>query len=158
MRRPRNGGHDDASRRAAVAVFPTRIALLVDDLDKAFEVYRDLLGFTSSSSATTNRIPSPTRSSRSPGGEDPFRRTLIGEPAAHPGAHRGTGPRGGPERTPGSGGCPGGLGCGDPRCSDKLGLKTCKPRTELDPAKGPPRTESGFYDHDGHTVVIYNLE
>jgi hypothetical protein len=40
----------------------------------------------------------------------------------------------------------------------ELGLKICQPRTSLDPAKGPPRTESGFYDHDGHTVVIYNLE
>jgi hypothetical protein len=39
-----------------------------------------------------------------------------------------------------------------------LGLKTCRPRTSLDPAKGPPRTESAFYDHDGHTVVLYNLE
>lgn len=39
-----------------------------------------------------------------------------------------------------------------------LGLRTCEPRTELDPANGPPRTEGGFDDHDGHTVVIYNLE
>jgi catechol 2,3-dioxygenase-like lactoylglutathione lyase family enzyme len=39
-----------------------------------------------------------------------------------------------------------------------LGLEAHEPRTELEPANGPPRTEGGFYDHDGHTVVIYNLE
>jgi catechol 2,3-dioxygenase-like lactoylglutathione lyase family enzyme len=40
----------------------------------------------------------------------------------------------------------------------RLGLKTCKAHTVLAPAKGPPRTESAFYDHDGHPVVIYQLE
>ena len=39
-----------------------------------------------------------------------------------------------------------------------LGLEVCPPHTQLTPEKGPPRTESGFYDHDGHTVVIYQLE
>jgi len=39
-----------------------------------------------------------------------------------------------------------------------LGLRICEPRTTLTPEKGPPRTESAFYDSDGHVVVIYQLE
>ena len=39
-----------------------------------------------------------------------------------------------------------------------LGLGIREPRTTLTPEKGPPRTESAFYDSDGHVVVIYQIE
>lgn len=136
-----------------------RLALIVDDLDRAFEVYRDLLGFT------VDFI----------GGRqtDAFAYDIFGIPetvairfAALSSESQ--------QRTLALIEAPGfAAGQSERRAASviqvvsvaettarvrALGLEAHEPRTELDPANGPPRTEGGFYDHDGHTVVIYNLE
>jgi catechol 2,3-dioxygenase-like lactoylglutathione lyase family enzyme len=136
-----------------------RIALLVEDLDKAFEVYRDLLGFT------VDYVGGQ--------GSDSFAYEIFGIPetvlirfAALSTESQ--------QRTMALIEAPGHAAAQSERRTaaviqvksvvetlnraKELGLKTCEPRSELDPTKGPPRTESGFYDHDGNTVVIYNLE
>jgi catechol 2,3-dioxygenase-like lactoylglutathione lyase family enzyme len=137
-----------------------RAALLVDDLDRAFEVYRDLLGFTVEYVAGQEAEAFAYEIFGIPEGVDIRFATLSSESQ---------------QRTLALIEAPGHVASlGDARraatviqvasvartlaAASELGLKTCEPRTSLDPAKGPPRTESGFYDHDGHTVVIYNLE
>ena len=136
-----------------------RIALIVDNLDKAFEVYRDLLGFeleyvgghgSDSFAYEIFDIPESVQIRFAALSSETQQRTLALIEA------------------------PGHAASQSERraaaviqvksvvetlaAATELGLKICQPRTERDPAKGPPRTESGFYDHDGHTVVIYNLE
>jgi catechol 2,3-dioxygenase-like lactoylglutathione lyase family enzyme len=137
-----------------------RAALLVNDLDKAFEVYRDLLGFTVEYVADQDDevfayeifdIPTDVVIRFATLSSESQQRTLaLIEAPGHAES------------------------LGDARrvatvvqvasvtetleAATGLGLKICQPRTSLDPAKGPPRTESAIYDHDGHTVVLYNLE
>lgn len=137
-----------------------RATLVVDDLDRALEVYRDLLGFSlefigggesDAFAYEVLRIPERVAirfaalSSESqqrtlalveaPGlavGRDGTRRAAVVVQVASV-----------PDTLAGA---------------SRLGLETCASHTTLDPAKGPPRTESAFYDPDGHTVVIYQLE
>jgi len=136
-----------------------RIALIVEDLDRAFQVYRDLLGFTVDFVG--------------PHGSDSFAYDIFGIPESVPirFAALSTETQ---QRTMALIEAPGHAAKqGERRAAAviqvasvtetlaevaALGLKAHEPRTELDPSKGPPRTESGFYDHDGNTVVIYNLE
>lgn len=137
-----------------------RAALLVNDLDKAFEVYRDLLGFELEYVADQNDEAFAYEIFDIPEAVDIRFATLSSQSQ---------------QRTLALIEAPGHAeSLGDARraatviqvesvaktlaAATDLGLKICQPRTERDPAKGPPRTESGFYDHDGHTVVIYNLE
>ena len=137
-----------------------RAALLVDDLDKAFRVYRDLLGFTVEYVADQQEeafayeifdIPEDVQIRFATLSSESQQRTLALIEAPGHAATLGTARRvatviqvASVARTLAA--------------AAELGLKMCEPRTSLDPTKGPPRTESGFYDHDGHTVVIYNLE
>jgi catechol 2,3-dioxygenase-like lactoylglutathione lyase family enzyme len=139
--------------------FFQRAALLVDDLDKALAVYRDLLGFEleyvgddESDSFTYEifEIPESVQTRFAALSSQSQQRTLaLIEAPGHAAAQN--------ERRTATviqvDSVPAILAG-----ATALGLDICKPRTELDPRKGPPRTESGFYDHDGHTVVIYNLE
>jgi catechol 2,3-dioxygenase-like lactoylglutathione lyase family enzyme len=137
-----------------------RAALVVNDLEKALSVYRDLLGFTldfvgdrasDSYAYEIFSIPEDVPIRFAALSSESQQRTLaLIEAPVHA------------------------SNLGDARrvatviqvqsaratitAAAELGLGTCEPRTELDPAKGPPRTEAGFFDHDGHTVVIYNLE
>jgi len=137
-----------------------RAALLVDDLDKAFEVYRDLLGFTleyigdQESDAYAYEIfdiPETVVIRFAALSSESQQRTLaLIEAPGHAAS------LGAPRRAAAVIQVPSVKETLD--AAKGLGLDTCEPRTELDPAKGPARTESGFYDHDGHTVVIYNLE
>lgn len=136
-----------------------RIAIIVDDLDKAFEVYRDLLGFTveyvgdhgsDSFAYEIFDIPESVLIRFAALSSETQQRTMaLIEAPGHAAAQS--------ERRAAA-------VIQVPSVVETLakakalGLKTCEPRSELDPAKGPPRTESGFYDHDGNTVVIYNLE
>ena len=136
-----------------------RIALIVDNLDKAFEVYRDLLGFTLEYIGDQDSDVFAYEIFDIPESVIIRFATLSSESQ---------------QRTMALIEAPGFASAQSERRSaaviqvasvaetvtkvKALGLKACEPRTELDPAKGPPRTESGFYDHDGHTVVIYNLE
>ena len=136
-----------------------RSALLVENLDRAFEVYRDLLGFelefvgddeSDSFSYEIFAIPQEVKTRFAALSSASQQRTLaLIEAPAHAAAQS--------ERRTAV------VVQVDSvqktlEAATALGLGTCKARTELDPEKGPPRTESGFYDHDGHTVVIYNLE
>jgi catechol 2,3-dioxygenase-like lactoylglutathione lyase family enzyme len=140
--------------------FFQRAALLVDNLDKAFEVYRDLLGFTveyigdQESDAFAYEIfdiPESVVIRFAALSSESQQRTLALIEAPGYAASLGDARRAAiviqvnsvVETLAGA---------------KDLGLRACKPRTQPDPAKGPPRTESGFYDHDGHTIVIYNLE
>jgi catechol 2,3-dioxygenase-like lactoylglutathione lyase family enzyme len=136
-----------------------RAALVVDDLDKAFEVYRDLLGFdlefigddrSDAFAYEIFSIPQDIKIRFAALSSESQQRTLaLIEAPGHAAAQS--------ERRTAvviqvesvTATLEGAVA---------LGLDICQPRTSLDPAKGPPRTESGFYDHDGHTVVIYNLE
>ena len=136
-----------------------RTALIVEDLDKAFEVYRDLLGFTLEYIGDQD--------------SDVFAYEIFDIPTSVV-IRFATLSSESQQRTLALIEAPGFASAQSERRSaaviqvasvvetlaavKALGLKTCEPRTELDPAKGPPRTESGFYDFDGHTVVIYNLE
>lgn len=140
--------------------FFQRAALLVEDLDRAFEVYRDLLGFSleyigdQESDAFAYEIfdiPETVVIRFAALSSESQQRTLALIEA--PGHAAG---RGAPRHAATVIQVPSVKKTLDG--ARVLGLNTCEPRTELDPAKGPPRTESGFYDHDGHTVVIYNLE
>jgi catechol 2,3-dioxygenase-like lactoylglutathione lyase family enzyme len=139
--------------------FFQRIALVVDDLDKAFEVYRDLLGFelefigddTSDAFAyEVFAIPREVKIRFAALSSESQQRTLalIEAPgfAAGQSDHRAAAVVQVPSVVETT------------ARVRELGLKAHEPRTELDPANGPPRTEGGFYDRDGHTVVIYNLE
>jgi catechol 2,3-dioxygenase-like lactoylglutathione lyase family enzyme len=139
--------------------FFQRIALVVDDLDKAFEVYRDLLGFelefigddTSDAFAyEVFAIPREVKIRFSALSSESQQRTLALIEA--PGFAAGQSER----RSAAVVQVPSVIET--TARVRALGLKAHEPRTELDPANGPPRTEGGFYDHDGHTVVIYNLE
>lgn len=38
-----------------------------------------------------------------------------------------------------------------------LGLRCLPIKKETEPTQGPPRSESGFYDHDGNPIVVYDL-
>ncbi len=136
-----------------------RTALLVENLDKAFEVYRDLLGFTleyvggqgsdsfayeifwipesveirfaALSSETQQRTLALIEAPSHAAGQSERRSAVVVQVESVPAILEG---------------------------AAALGLETCRARAELDPTKGPPRTESGFYDRDGHTVVVYHLE
>jgi len=139
--------------------FFQRIAIIVDDLDKAFQVYRDLLGFTLEYVADQNDEGFAYEIFDIPESVQIRFATLSSESQ---------------QRTMALIEAPGFASAQTERRSaaviqvpsvaetlakaKTLGLKTCEPRTELDPSKGPPRTESAFYDYDGNTVVIYNLE
>ena len=136
-----------------------RIALIVDNLDKAFEVYRDLLGFTLEYIGDQDSdvfayeifdIPESVIIRFATLSSESQQRTMaLIEAPGFASAHS--------ERR--SAAVIQVASVAETLAAAKaLGLKTCEARTELDPTKGPPRTESGFYDHDGHTVVIYNLE
>lgn len=37
------------------------------------------------------------------------------------------------------------------------GLRCLPIKKETEPTQGPPRSESGFYDHDGNPIVVYDL-
>jgi catechol 2,3-dioxygenase-like lactoylglutathione lyase family enzyme len=136
-----------------------RAALVVDDLDKAFEVYRDLLGFdlefigddrSDAFAYEIFSIPQDIKIRFAALSSESQQRTLaLIEAPGHAAAQseRRTAVVVQVESVTAT--LAGAVA---------LGLDICQPRTSLDPAKGPPRTESGFYDHDGHTVVIYNLE
>jgi len=136
-----------------------RIALIVDDLDKAFEVYRDLLGFTveyigphggDSFAYEIFSIPESVQIRFAALSSESQQRTMaLIEAPGHAAAQS-------ERRAAAVIQVPSVVETLE--AAKALGLKTCEPRTELDPSKGPARTESGFYDHDGHTVVIYNLE
>ncbi len=137
-----------------------RAALLVDNLDKAFEVYRDLLGFTVEYVANQDDeafayeifdIPEDVEIRFATLSSESQQRTLALIEAPGHAASLGDARRAATviqvvsvAKTLAS--------------ATELGLKICQPRTSLDPAKGPPRTESAFYDSDGHVVVIYQLE
>ena len=136
-----------------------RLALVVDDLDKAFEVYRDLLGFelefigddTSDAFAyDIFAIPREVKIRFAALSSESQQRTLALIEA--PGFAAGQS-----DRRAAAVVQVGSVAETTARAR-ALGLQAHEPRTELDPANGPPRTEGGFYDHDGHTVVIYNLE
>lgn len=139
--------------------FFQRAALLVDDLDKALEVYRDLLGLelefvgddeSDSFAYEIFAIPQNVQTRFAALSSESQQRTLaLIEAPGHAAAQseRRTAVVIQVESV-----------AETLAAAKALGLKTCEARTELDPTKGPPRTESGFYDHDGHTVVIYNLE
>jgi len=137
-----------------------RAALLVEDMDRALEVYRDLLGFTlefigdDSLDSYAYEIFSIPRSV-------PIRFATLSSQTQ--------------QRTLALIEAPGHtIALGNSRRTAvviqvdsvpktlagaaALDLVACEPRTDLTPDKGPPRTEAGFYDHDGHTVVIYHLE
>ncbi|MEX1309776.1 MAG: VOC family protein [Candidatus Sulfomarinibacteraceae bacterium] len=136
-----------------------RLTLVVNDLDKAFEVYRDLLGFTVDFVGGRQT--------------DVFAYDIFGIPADVEIRFAALSSES-QQRTMALIEAPGfAAGLSDRRAASviqvvsvadttarvrALGLEAHEPRTELDPANGPPRTEGGFYDHDGHTVVIYNLE
>jgi catechol 2,3-dioxygenase-like lactoylglutathione lyase family enzyme len=136
-----------------------RAALLVNDLDRAFEVYRDLLGFelefvgddkSDSFAYEIFSIPQNVKIRFAALSSKSQQRTLaLIEAPGHAAAQseRRTAVIVQVESVPAT-----------IEGAAALGLAICQPRTTLDPAKGPPRTEAGFYDHDGHTVVIYNLE
>lgn len=136
-----------------------RAALLVNDLDRAFEVYRDLLGFelefvgddeSDSFAYEIFSIPQDVKIRFAALSSASQQRTLaLIEAPGHAAAQteRRTAVIVQVESVPD-------VLAG----ATELGLVTCEPRTSVDPAKGPPRTESGFYDHDGHTVVLYHLE
>ena len=139
--------------------FFQRSALLVDNLDKALEVYRDLLGFelefvgddeSDSFAYEIFTIPEEIKIRFAALSSESQQRTLaLIEAPGHAAAQseRRSAVVVQVESVTAT-----------LRSAAAMGLGTCEPRTELDPAKGPPRTESGFYDHDGHTVVVYNLE
>jgi len=139
--------------------FFQRAALLVDDLDKALAVYRDLLGFelefvgddeSDSFAYEIFAIPQDIKTRFAALSSESQQRTLaLIEAPGHAAAQS--------ERRTATVIQVTSVVATLERAS-ALGLDVCEARTELDPAKGPPRTESGFYDHDGHTVVIYNLE
>jgi catechol 2,3-dioxygenase-like lactoylglutathione lyase family enzyme len=137
-----------------------RTTLVVDDLDRSLEVYRDLLGlsleyvgddasdpfayevfgiperirirFATLSSEIQQRtmalLEAPGLAAER---RDPPRATVVFQVASVPAVLDG---------------------------AARLGLRTCEPHTTLTPDKGPPRTESAFYDPDGNPVVIYQLE
>jgi len=137
-----------------------RATLVIDDLDRALEVYRDLLGlsleFVGGSEADAFayevlKIPERIEIRFAALSSDSQQRTLALVEAPGLAVER-EGPRRAavvvqvasvPDTLAGA---------------SRLGLEVCSSHTTLDPAKGPPRTESAFYDADGHTVVIYQLE
>ena len=139
--------------------FFQRIAIIVDDLDKAFEVYRDLLGFkleyvadhTSESFAyEIFGIPETVTIRFAALSSETQQRTMaLIEAPGHAAAQS--------ERRTASVIQVASVVETTTKAKE-LGLETREPRTDLDPAAGPPRTEGAFFDHDGHTVVIYNLE
>jgi len=139
--------------------FFQRAALLVDNLDKALAVYRDLLGFelefvgddeSDSFAYEIFDIPEDVQTRFAALSSQSQQRTLaLIEAPGHAAAQSERRAAAVIQVT---------SVVETLAAAKALGLKTCEPRTELDPTKGPPRTESGFYDHDGHTVVIYNLE
>ncbi len=139
--------------------FFQRAALLVDNLDKALAVYRDLLGFelefvgddeSDSFAYEIFSIPTEVKTRFATLSSESQQRTLaLIEAPGHAAAQseRRTAVVIQVESV-----------AATLEGASALGLDICVARTERDPKKGPPRTESGFYDHDGHTVVIYNLE
>jgi len=136
-----------------------RAALVVDDLDRALAVYRDLLGFelefvgddkSDSFAYEIFTIPQEVKIRFAALSSKSQQRTLaLIEAPGHAAAQseRRTAVIVQVESVAAA-----------LEGAAALGLGLCQPRTTLDPAKGPPRTEAGFYDHDGHTVVIYHLE
>ncbi len=136
-----------------------RAALLVNDLDRAFRVYRDLLGFelefigddeADSFAYEIFAISENIKTRFATLSSQSQQRTLaLIEAPGHAAAQS--------ERRTAIVVQVDSVAA-TLEAAAAMGLAVCKARTELDPAKGPPRTESGFYDHDGHTVVIYNLE
>jgi len=137
-----------------------RAALLVENMDRALEVYRDLLGFTlefigddklDSFAYEIFSIPASVPIRFATLSSNSQQRTLALIEAPGHTAALGTARRAAvviqveavAETLAGAA---------------ALGLEVCEPRTQLTPEKGPPRTESGFFDHDGHTVVVYQLE
>jgi catechol 2,3-dioxygenase-like lactoylglutathione lyase family enzyme len=137
-----------------------RAALVVGDLDRALAVYRDLLGFTLEYVAGAEAesfayevfgVPEQIEIRFAALSSESQQRTLALIEAPGLEFDDRSGPRAAPvlqvESVPAT--------LAD---AARLGLKTCEPRTTLAPAKGPPRTESAFYDPDGHPVVIYQLE
>jgi catechol 2,3-dioxygenase-like lactoylglutathione lyase family enzyme len=137
-----------------------RAALVVDDLDRALEVYRDLLGLSLEfvGGADSERfayevfgIPENTEIRFATLSSESQQRTLalIEAPGMATEGH--VAPRAAVVLQVGS--VPVTLAG-----ASRLGLETCGSRTDLAPDMGPPRTEGAFYDADGHAVVIYQLE
>jgi catechol 2,3-dioxygenase-like lactoylglutathione lyase family enzyme len=137
-----------------------RAALLVEDMDRALEVYRDLLGFElefigndelDSFAYEIFAIPPDVKIRFAALSSKSQQRTLALIEAPGHAAAQGTSRRAAVVIQVES-------VAATLDGASALGLATCDARTFLDPEKGPPRTESGLYDHDGHTVVIYQLE
>ena len=137
-----------------------RATLVVEDLDRALEVYRDLLGFSLEFVGGTEadefayevlRIPERIAIRFAALSSASQQRTLALVEAPGLGVEREGTRRAAVIVQVAS--VPGTLAG-----ARRLGLETCRSHTTLEPAKGPPRTESAFYDPDGHAVVIYQLE
>ncbi len=140
--------------------FFQRAALVVDDLDRALEVYRDLLGLRlefvgedkpDSFTYEIFAIPETIRTRFAALSSESQQRTLaLIEAPGFPSREQ-RGPRTATVLQVAS--VPATL-----EGASALGLRVCEARTTLEPEKGPPRTEGAFFDHDGHAVVVYHLE
>ena len=137
-----------------------RAALLVENMERALEVYRDLLGFQlefigdSESDAYAYEvfaIPTDVEIHFAALSSDSQQRTLALISAPGHAASLGSARRTAVVVQVAS-------VAATLAAAAERGLATCAARTYPAPPKGPPRTEAAFYDHDGHTVVIYQLE